>query len=618
MKPFFKDVLKHFAVSAVSTLLFVSLSAIFVSAIISSMLSEEEVLVQRDSFLVLDLRMNLTDRPSGVRLEDLTRQALVDEAKPPHYHLLEVLRALDKASLDPKIAGIFIEGGFMPSGYGCGYEAVSEFVEGLREFKKCGKPVIGFCHTPNQLDYLVYSICDEIYMDPSGTLLLSGLASEEVFLGETFEKYGVGVQVVRVGEFKGAVEPFTSTSYSEENRMQIKRLLDLRWEHYLNEIIRNRSLPMELSDFNESLGREFLLEPSQAENLGLVDSVVPYDRMLDLLLERGSTDYETNEYSRVYLRDFVDRPDSPKEAEMAMSNGSPKVALLYVEGVIVDGWSDDGMSVGGNEIADRIREIRNEPQYEALVIRVNSPGGSVAGSDAILAEINRARRDGLPVVVSMGSVAASGGYWISTECDRLFAGEQTITGSIGVFGLLPNVKELGARFGLHWDVVKTHESSDLMGVSRPKTEKELAVIQGHVDRIYSRFIKLVAQSRSKEITQIEEIAQGRVWMGKDAMELGLIDEFGGIVRSIQHAASLAELEWYEVVEFPRVGTPLDVLAEVLQVSASEDFQVGRGSSSRNFSSVIESVKLVLENLSRLNDPGHLYSMLPWYSGSFGF
>jgi len=166
--------------------------------------------------------------------------------------------------------------------------------------------------------------------------------------------------------------------------------------------------------------------------------------------------------------------------------------------------------------------------------------------------------------------------------------------------------------------VKTHESSDLMGVSRPKTEKELAVIQGHVNRIYSRFIKLVAQSRSKEIPQIEEIAQGRVWMGKDAMELGLIDEFGGIVRSIQHAASLAGLEWYEVVEFPRVGTPLDVLAEVLQVSASEDFPVGRGSSSRNFTSVIENVKLILENLSRLNDPGHLYSILPWYSGTFGF
>ena len=618
MKPFLKDVFKHFAVTAVSTLIFVCLSAILLSAIISSMLTPDEISVQEDSFLVLDLRMNLTDRPSGVRLEDLTRQALIDEVKPPQFHLLEVLGALRKAAVDKRITGIFIEGGFMPSGYGCGYQAVSELVEGLRRFKKSGKPVIGFCHTPSQLDYLVYSVCDELYMDPSGTLMLPGLATEEIFLGETFEKYGVGIQVVRVGEFKGAIEPLTSTAYSEENRMQIKRLLDLRWEHYLNAIAQNRSLPLGFSDFNESLGREFLLEPHQAVKIGLVDSVSPYDQMLDLLLKRGAIDSDTKEYSRVQLPDFVDRPNTPKEAESAKDNGNPKIAVLYVEGSIVDGWADDGLSVGGNGIADRIREIRKDPQYKALVMRVNSPGGSVSGSEAILSEISRARREELPVVISMGSVAASGGYWISTECDRIFAGEQTITGSIGVFGLLPNVKELGARFGLHWDVVKTNESSDLMGVCRPKTEKELDVIQGHVNRIYSRFIELVATSRSKEIPEIEEIAQGRVWMGKDAMEIGLIDEFGGILKSIEYAAGLADLDSkFEVIEFPRVGTPLDALAEVLQVSASRE-HLGNRSMGRNFRAVIENLQLLMETLSRLNDPGHVYSILPWYSGSFGF
>jgi protease-4 len=184
--------------------------------------------------------------------------------------------------------------------------------------------------------------------------------------------------------------------------------------------------------------------------------------------------------------------------------------------------------------------------------------------------------------------------------------------------LLPNVKELGARFGLHWDVVKTHASSDLMGVSRPKTKKEIDVIQGHVNRIYSRFIELVATSRSKEIPEIEEIAQGRVWMGKDAMEIGLIDEFGGIVKSIEHAVGLADLDSkFEVVEFPRVGTPLDALAEVLQVSAHRE-QLGNRSIGRNFRAVIENLQLLMETLSRLNDPGHVYSILPWYSGPFGF
>lgn len=618
MKRFFKDVLKHFAVTAVSTLVFVCLSAIILSSIISSMLEPDEVSVQKDSFLVLDLSMNLTDRPSGVRLEDLTRQALVDAVKPPHFHLFEVLGALNKATVDQRIAGIFIKGGFMPSGYGCGYQSVSELVEGLRNFKKSGKPVIGFCHTPSQLDYLVYSICDELHMDPSGTLMLNGLASEEIFLGETFEKYGVGIQVVRVGEFKGAVESLTSTAYSKENRMQIKRLLDLRWEHYLNAISQNRSLTLDFNEFNDSLGREFLLEPQQAEKIGLIDSVSPFHQMLDILQKRGALNLDTNEFSQVQLHDFVDRPNTPKEAESAKDNGKPKVAVLYVEGSIVDGRADDGLSVGGGGIADRIREIRKDPQYKALVIRVNSPGGSVSGSDAMLSEISRARRDGLPVVVSMGSVAASGGYWISTECDRIFAGEQTITGSIGVFGLLPNVKDLGARFGLHWDAVKTHESSDLMGVSRPKTEKEIDVIQGHVNRIYSRFITLVATSRSKEIEEIEEIAQGRVWMGKDAMEIGLIDEFGGILKSIEHAAELADLgSQFEVIEFPRLGTPFDALAEVLQVSAHSG-QMGNRSIGRNFRSVIENLQTLMKTLSRLNDPGNVYSILPWYSGSFGF
>lgn len=618
MKPFFKDVLKHFAVTAVSTLVFVCLSAILLSTIISSMLTESEVPVKKGSFLVIDLSMNLTDRPSGIRFEDLTRQALVNETKPPNFHLLEVLGALKKAVQDEKVTGIFIEGGFIPSGYGCGYEAVSELVEGLRSFKDSGKPIIGFCHTPSQLDYLVYSVCDELYMDPSGTLMLSGLASGEIFLGETFEKYGVGIQVVRVGEFKGAIEPLTSTSYSEENRMQIKRLLDLRWEHYLNAITRNRKMSLGFSDFNESLGREFLLEPEQAVALELVDSIAPYDQMLDQLLRRGSLDSDRNEYSRVYLHDFVDRPKTPKEADFKKENGKPKVAVVYVEGSIVDGWADDGFSVGGNEIADRIREIRQDPQYVALVIRVNSPGGSVSGSDAILWEITRARKDGLPVVVSMGSVAASGGYWISTESDRIFAGEQTITGSIGVFGLMPNIKELGARFGLHWDVVKTHGSSDLMGVSRPKTEREIDVIQGHVNRIYSRFINLVSESRSKEIKEIEEIAQGRVWMGKDAMEIGLIDEYGGIVRSIEYAAGLAGLKpGFDVVEFPRVGTPFDALAEAFQVAATKSSS-RKNSIGRNFRLVLTNLQLLMETLSRLNDPGHVYSILPWYSGSFGF
>jgi len=617
MKPFFVDVLKRLAVTAVSTFVFALFSIILLSVFLSSLLTEKEVRVENGSFLVLDLSMNLTDRPPSMRLEDLTRQALTDQVDAPVYNLLEVLRAIRKAKKDEKIIGIFIEGGFVPSGYGCGYEAVRELVNGLGEFKQSGKPVIGFCHSPTQLDYLVYSICNELHMDPAGTLLLNGLASEGTFLGETFDKYGVGIQVVRVGEFKGAVEPFTSSGFSEENRMQVSRLLDLRWSNYLSSIIENRSLSVEPADFNESLKADYLFEPDQATEWGLVDFVSPRDQMLDLLETRGKFNPDSGEYFNVSLLDYLDRPNSPSDLEEKMDNGVPKVAVLYVEGAIVDGWVDDGFSVGGNEIADRIREIRRDSQYKALVVRVNSPGGSVSGSDAILLEIKRARQDGLPVVVSMGAVAASGGYWISTECDYVFAGKQTITGSIGVFGILPNLKELAERFGIRWDVVKTQESSDLMTVSRPKTEAELEVLQGYVDRIYDRFIQLVAQSRSKEIADIEEIAQGRVWMGEDALKIGLIDEFGGIEKSIRHAAELANLKkGFDVIEYPRIGSPFDALTEALQASSSR--VTPSRSSGIPFDKIIGDLRLLFHNLRNLNDPMHAYAFLPWYSGSFGF
>ena len=617
MKPFFVDVLKRLAVTAVSTFIFALFSIVLLSVFISALFTGKEVEVERGSFLVLDLSMNLTDRPASMRLEDLTRQALTDQVDPPHYNLLEVLRAIRKAGKDDNIIGIYIEGGFLPSGYGCGYEAIRELLDGLKSFKLSGKPIIGFCHSPSQLDYLVYSICNELHMDPSGTLLLNGLASEGTFLGETFDKYGVGIQVVRVGEFKGAVEPLTSTEFSDKNRMQVSRLLDLRWSSYLSSIIENRSLSVDLADLNESLRTDYLFEPNQANEQGLVDFISPRDQMLDRLESQGKLNPDSGEYANVSLLNYLDRPTNPSTMEEKKNNGIPKVAVLYVEGAITDGWSDDGLSVGGSEIADRIREIRLDSQYKALVIRVNSPGGSVSGSDAILLEIKRARKDGLPVVVSMGAVAASGGYWISTECDYLFAGKQTITGSIGVFGILPNVKELAGRFGIRWDVVKTQDSSDLMTLSRPKTEAELGVLQGYVERIYDRFIQLVAQSRSKEIKEVEAIAQGRVWMGEDALKIGLIDEFGGIEKSINHAAQLANLKkGFDVMEYPQMRTPFDALTQALQAS-STPVSLSR-SNGLSFEKIFRALRLLFHNLKNLNDPRHAYAFLPWYTGSFGF
>jgi protease-4 len=527
---------------------------------------------------------------------------------------MEVIDAIKKAESDPNIVGIFISGSFMPDGYGCGYEAIQELLSSLKAFKQSGKQIVGFFSNPTQLDYLVYSICNELHMDPSGTLILNGLANEQIFLAETFKKYGIGVQVVRVGEFKGAVEPFILSGFSEENRLQVSRLLDLRWKNYLNAVSQNRSLDQdELADL---LSERFLFSAESCRENGLTDAVTPYGQILDRLVELGVEDEESEEFAHVELIDYVDRPQPSNDTDSIDEIKEAKLAIVYVEGTIVDGWGDDGFSVGGDEIAQRIREVWKNDDFKGLILRVNSPGGSVSGSDTILSELARAKAEGLPVIVSMGSVAASGGYWIAMNSDKIFAGEQTITGSIGVFGLLPNIKNLGESFGLRWDVVKTQPSSDLMSVSRPKSVNELAVVQEYVDRIYERFISLVSLNRDLNISRVGEIAEGRVWMGADAFELGLVDELGTLKDAVSYTAKAANLGAdYKVIEFPKVKNQMDVLNDIFNVNN----QKIRGSvSSSGWSGFFNEINILMNQIKSFNDPRNSYTLLPWYRGSFGF
>ena len=613
MKNFIKDVCKRLAVSIVSTFLLVLFSIFLFQAILSSFIEEKEKVPSKGSFLVLNLSMNLTDRPSGFTIEDLTREALTDEKKPPQFHLREVLQAIKKAEGDQNIKGIFIKGGFMPSGYGCGYSAVQELVDTLVSFRLSGKSIIGFCSTPTQLDYLVYSVCDELHMNPSGVFVLKGLASEQLFLAEAFDKYGVGLQVVRVGDFKGAVEPFTSTSFSEENRLQINRLLDLRWNDYMATVSRNREV--ELEKLSDQINKGFMFTPERCEESGLVDQVSDWGAVLDRLAKLGVLDDDTEEFSRVGLIDYVERPLNSKMSDPSLTEaGGDKIAIVYIEGAIIDGWGDDGTSVGGDEIASRIRKIWKDDDYKGLVVRVNSPGGSVSGSESILSELNRASVEGLPVVISMGSVAASGGYWIAMGADQIFAGDQTITGSIGVFGLIPNLKELAKKIGLNWDVVKTHPSSDIMSVSRAKSEDEIRIVQSHVDRIYERFLHLVSENRELNATRVNEIAQGRVWMGGDAHEIGLIDQLGTLGDAVAYTADRAGVTQYEVIDFPQVESPVDAINELLKTSAIS------GLKKRNptMNSVFQEFKMMSKQFENYNDPINSYSFLSWYRGSFGF
>jgi len=616
MKKFLSEVFRKFAVSLVSTILFAVVFFFLMGGVITSLLETPKPSIRSNSFLVVDLTMNLTERPGGLTFEDVAEQALTEEVKPAQAHLLEVLDALRKAKTDPRITGILVKGSFQPQDYGCGYSTIREMIDGMDDFKSSGKPVIGFCHSPTQLDYLVYSACDELYIDPSGTLLLNGLASQDLFLGDTLKKYGVGVQVVRTGRYKGAVEPFTSTGYSAENREQIKRLLNVRWADYLGFVSNRRDLSFR--ELNAKLTSDYLFEAEEALEIGLVDGILSHNQLIDLVIKQGSLNEDGDGFEQVSLIEYLDRPQPGDINEGADAHfNTSEIAVIYVEGVIVDGGEDDGSMVGGAEIVSRIRTAWNNENCKAIVLRVNSPGGSVSGSDAILQEIRRARSEGIPVVVSMGAIAASGGYWIATDCDLLLAHEQTITGSIGVFGLLPNLKDLGTRFGASFDSIKTHPSADLLGVSRPKTEKEMEVLQSHVESLYEKFVNLVATGRNLSIDAVKKHAEGRVWMGMDACKIGLIQELGGLYDAIDRAAEFAGLgKDFEVVEMPEVSTPMDEFVEMLDSQAQIKNNIAVSPlvafAKSNGLSDVHQIYQIIEDSRRT------YSWLSWYRGSFGF
>jgi protease-4 len=616
MKKFLSEVFRKFAVSLISTILFAVVFFFLMGGIFGSLLETSKPEVRNSSFLVLDLTMNLTERPGGLTFEDVAEQALTDEAKPIQAHLLEVLDAIHKAKTDPQIAGILVEGSFQPMDYGCGYATIREMIDGLKDFKKSEKPLLGFCHSPSQLDYLVYSACEELFMDPAGTLLLNGMASQDLFLGDTLKNYGVGVQVVRTGRYKGAVEPFTSSGYSSENREQIQRLLDLRWADYLGFVATHRGLSFR--ELNATLASRYLFEADDALNLGLVDGILSHDQMIDLVIEEGTLNEEGDWFEEVSLIDYLDRPqpgDKLQDSDVPLS--VPEIAVIYVEGVIVDGGVDDGSMVGGSEIVSRIRTAWNDENCKAIVLRVNSPGGSVSGSDAILQEIRRARSEGVPVVVSMGAVAASGGYWIASDCDLLMAHEQTITGSIGVFGLLPNLQDLSVRFGANFDAVKTHPSADLLGVSRPKTVDEMKVLQTHVESLYGKFINLVAKGRGLSPQTVQRHAEGRVWMGMDARRIGLVEELGGLYDAINRAVQLAQLgEDFEIIEMPEISSPMDDLAEMFDPQTKA--QYNNRFSELSMLAGSSGWKEARQIIRVIEDSRRTYSWLSWYRGSFGF
>lgn len=558
-----------------------------------SSISAPEPVIKKEGVLEFDMNANIQDSPVSLTQEQLINEAF-GRGGPQTYSLRQVLQAIEEAADDMRISGLYLKGSLQPRNYGSGFAALKEVREAIESFKEeSGKPVIAHLVYPTDKDLYLASAADRIIMNPEGLIMNAGMSSEPIFFAGFFEKYGIGVQVTKAGEFKSAAESFVLKRMSAPAREQTKALLEDIWDDYV-EALSDRT-EMSPAEFQALVDTKGLLNGRDALEAGIVDELGFADSVIKALKEATGEESEKLEYKSTSLDDYM-------RAKSKSSKGE-HIAVVYVEGAIVVGEGGQGQ-VGGSRLAREIRSLRENDDVKAIVLRVNSPGGSALASEVIQHEIRMAKEK-MPVVVSMGTVAASGGYWISAYADRIFAEPNTITGSIGVIGMFMNVKEIANRHGFTFDAVKTGKFADALSIVRPKTPEEMAIVQREVDDVYADFIRKVSEGRKQPIAKIKGIAEGRVWSGEDALEIGLVDEIGGLGKAIAYAAKEADLDESAAVrDYPEPADFIQELIENMTTTAS------LGSQNGPLRKIDEAIN-ELNGISQWNDPKGVYAVLPY-------
>jgi protease IV len=563
---------------------------------------ETAVEVKDRSVVVLDLSMNITDAEPNS--SQFFQQALSGEQE-KRMSLRKVLDSIEKARLDKRIVGIYLDG--TSSSVGAGLATLKEVRGALEKFRASGKKVIAYGNEWGEREYYLSSVADTVVLNPLGGMEVNGFSSQPMFLAGAFQKYGVGVQVVRVGKFKSAIEPLVLNKLSPENREQTQQLLNDVWGEWRDTVSKSRKLtPQKMQEIADN---KALLDSNEAKQNGLVDKVAYFDQVVAELKQLTKSKKDDKSFRQISIAEYSEIPGKDLGVERDSKN---EIAVVYAEGDIVDG-EGESEQVGGERFARIFRKLRQDKDVKAVVLRVNSPGGSATASEVMQREV-RLTQEIKPVVVSMGDIAASGGYWISTDSNRIFAEPNTITGSIGVFGVLLNVQKLANDNGITWDSVKTGRYADTQTVSRPKSPEELAIIQRSVNRIYDTFLSKVAQGRKLSPQKVAEIAQGRVWSGTAAKEIGLVDEIGGLDAAIEHAAKLAKLgkDW-EIKEHPS-GSSFEERffgRATEEVKAKLGINGGHTKTSHPLSTEMEKLQKEISVLQQMNDPRGVYARLPF-------
>ena len=543
MKQFLK-----FTLAAAAGLMLGVFSIIIIFSILAASGDSKEVQLDKPYVLRLELNGEIQDRVEEMPfdLSEITGQDV------NILGLNDILANIKKAKTDENIKGIYIEIGMISAGFA----TREEIRNALLDFKESGKFITTYSEIYTQGSYYLASVADYICMYPEGGMELRGLNSTIPFFTNALKKMGIEPQVIRHGKFKSAVEPFMLTEMSDENREQIETYMGSIWEHFLKNVASDRELTIDR--LNEIADNLEIQNTEDAVRLGLVDSLFYRDQFqnhLANLMEQENYDdinfISLKKYNKVKNENARDK--FKKE----------KVAVIYAQGEIQSGEGSETV-IGSERISKAIRKARKDEKVKAIVLRVNSPGGSALASDVIWREMKLANEE-KPVVVSMGDVAASGGYYIACASDKIYASPNTITGSIGVFGIMPNIEELMTdKIGITFDNVKTNKFADLGSVNRPLTQEEYDIIQKGVVDVYNTFTSKVAEGRDMSQENVDDIGQGRVWSGTNAMDINLIDEYGGLEAAVAGAAELAELEDYRIYELPEQKDPFQELLEQLE------------------------------------------------------
>ncbi len=484
-------------------------------------------------------------RPNSVLSLKLDKKIVEDAEKNPFLEfgfdefnenfplgLNDILKSIEHATVDENIQAIVIQSGSV----GAGLSTIKEIRDALKVFMESGKKVIAFADGYTQTGYYLASVADKVYLHPEGDMELKGIGANVMFFKDFFKKIGVEPQVIRHGKFKSAVEPFMLDKMSEANYMQTKKFIDALWNSMVDDIAECRQV--EVAHLNAIADEFKIREAKDAVALDLVDELIYQDEVKARIEAETGVGY-----------DRLVKLEKYSNANGISAIGKDKIAIIYCEGSIIHGKSTDG-TMGSETIAKAIAKARKSKRVKAIVLRVNSPGGSSLASDIIWRETVLAQKE-KPLIVSMGDYAASGGYYIATAADKIYAQPNTLTGSIGVFGVLFSMEELlHDKLGLNVDGYNTHTYSDMGNATRKLTADEKNIIQHSVERVYDTFITHVADGRNMTKAAVDSIGQGRVWAGSDALNIGLVDELGGIDEAIAEAAKRANLTDYSIREYP--------------------------------------------------------------------